>query len=206
MTNTMTDKNAYLAYENALYASGYKYIAGVDEAGRGPLAGPVVSAAVILPQDTSFLEIKDSKQVSAKKRDALFDEIKKYAIAYSIVVADVDIIDSVNILQATLLSMEQSIQLLKITPEYVLTDFETLSIPYPQWNLIKGDQKSKSIAAASILAKVTRDKVMEYLDGFFPMYEFERHKGYPTKIHRELLIENGPCAIHRKLYVKKYKK
>lgn len=180
-------------------------LAGVDEAGRGPLAGPVCAAAVILPKDFFVPEINDSKKLTEKKREALFDVITQNAISYSIAFADVDYIEKNNILQATFYAMRQAVEGLKITPDYVLIDGNrTQGINIPTECVVSGDAKSQSIAAASILAKVTRDRYcLEVLDKKYPEYCFFKHKGYGTKLHTEKLREFGPCPEHRMSFLGK---
>lgn len=176
-------------------------IAGVDEAGRGPLAGPVVAAAVILPRNFHHPEIDDSKKLSARKRSYLFDHIVKNAVAHAFGIIDHTIIDDINILNATKNAMTAAITALQPAPEVVLIDAVTLNtIACKQLALIKGDTLSISIAAASILAKVERDRIMTRYHTQFPVYGFDRHKGYPTKYHREQLKAHGPCAIHRRSF------
>ena len=176
-----------------------KVLAGVDEAGRGPLAGPVCAAAVILPSDFYMEEINDSKKLTEKKREKLYDVIIENALSYSIKFADVAYIEENNILQATFHAMKQAVEGLDITPDYVLIDGNrTQGIELPTECIIGGDAKSQSIAAASILAKVTRDRYcMEVLDKNYPQYCFSKHKGYGTKLHTEKLKEFGPCPEHR---------
>jgi len=176
-----------------------KALCGVDEAGRGPLAGPVCAAAVILPEDFYMEEINDSKKLTEKKREKLYDVIIKNALSYSIKFADVSYIEENNILQATFYAMKQAVEGLKITPDYVLVDGNrTQGIEIPTECVIGGDAKSQSIAAASILAKVTRDRYcMDVLDKKYPEYCFSKHKGYGTKLHTEKLKEFGPCPEHR---------
>ena len=176
-----------------------KVLAGVDEAGRGPLAGPVCAAAVILPSDFYMEEINDSKKLTEKKREKLYDVIIENALSYSIKFADVAYIEENNILQATFHAMKQAVEGLGITPDYVLIDGNrTQGIELPTECVIGGDAKSQSIAAASILAKVTRDRYcMEVLDKNYPQYCFSKHKGYGTKLHTEKLKEFGPCPEHR---------
>lgn len=182
-----------------------KVIAGVDEAGRGPLAGPVCAAAVILPQDFYMEEINDSKKLTEKKREKLYDVIIENAISYSIQFADVAYIEENNILQATFHAMKKAVEGLKITPDYVLVDGNrTQGIEYPTECVVGGDAKSQSIAAASILAKVTRDRYcLEVLDKKYPEYFFAKHKGYGTKLHTEKLKELGPCPEHRLSFLTK---
>lgn len=190
--------------EKTLYADGIRYIAGIDEVGRGPLAGPVVAAAVILPKKFNILGVDDSKKLTEKKRDALYDVIIKHAIAYSIGVVDNYIIDEINILEATKLAMKKAIEGLETKPEYILIDALTLKdVPIPQRGIIKGDSISVSIAAASIIAKVTRDRMMVEFHDRFPQYAFDQNKGYGTKAHYEGIQCYGPCLIHRQTFLKK---
>ncbi len=189
-------------FEHRAKTKGYTIIAGVDEAGRGPLAGPVVSAAVVLPDNISLqgplAGIDDSKKLSEKKRLALFPLIKKHAIAVSTGMADPLEIDTINILQASLLSMKRAVNALAVKPDFLLIDGKfTIDSVIDQSAIVKGDSKSISIAAASIVAKVTRDAIMCDLHAAYPMYDFIRHKGYPTKAHKQSIIEHGPCPIHR---------
>lgn len=187
-------------FENA--AKGY--VCGIDEAGRGPLAGPVVAAAVILPEDETFLYLNDSKKLSEKKRNLLFEEIKEKAIAFGIGIVDHTIIDEINILQATYEAMRIAIDNLSIKPDVLLNDAVTIpGIDIEQIPIVKGDAKSVSIAAASVLAKVTRDRIMEDLAIKYPIYGFEKHKGYGTKQHRDALLEYGPCEEHRLTFLGK---
>lgn len=188
-------------YEREARQKGYKMIAGVDEAGRGCLAGPVVAAAVILPPDWSTADINDSKQLSASKRDSLFDIIQQHALNTAVGIVAENVIDEVNILQATYRAMEQAVTSLSIAPDYLLLDAVTLAhLPLPQKGMPKGDQLSISIAAASIIAKVTRDRLMVDYDRLYPKYGFANHKGYGTKQHLEAIATHGPCPIHRKTF------
>lgn len=183
----------------------YSYICGIDEAGRGPLAGPVVAGAVILPKDARILYINDSKKLSEKKREELFDIICSEALAYGVGVVDAERIDEINILQATYEAMREAVNKLCITPDILLNDAVTIpEINIRQVPIIKGDAKSMSIAAASILAKVTRDRMMLEYDAAYPEYGFARHKGYGTKQHTQALAEYGACPIHRKTFIKKF--
>lgn len=187
--------------------SAYDYIAGIDEAGRGPLAGPVVAASVILPKDCEILYLNDSKQVSAKRRDELFDEIKEKAIAYGIGVASPGRIDEINILQATYEAMRAAIaQMSEIqSPDILLVDAVHIpEVDTKQVGIIKGDAKSVSIAAASILAKVTRDRFMLEMDKVYPEYGFASHKGYGSKMHIEAIKKYGPSPIHRETFIKNF--
>ena len=178
------------------------YIAGIDEAGRGPLAGPVVAAAVILPKDIFLPFLNDSKKVTEKRRDVLFDEIKQNAIAYGIGIASNTLIDEINILQATYEAMREAINALEKTPDVLLVDAVHIpDINIKQVGIVKGDAKSVNIAAASILAKVTRDRLMAEYDKIYPEYGFASNKGYGTATHIAALKEIGPCAIHRKSFI-----
>ncbi|MCL2799099.1 MAG: ribonuclease HII [Endomicrobia bacterium] len=181
---------------------GFKFVAGIDEAGRGPLAGPVIAAAVILPQGIDIPHLNDSKQLTEKKRETLFDIIREKALAYAVSSIDNNAIDRINILQATFIVMKNSIDGLKINPELCLVDGNH-KIPGLQFNqqaVVDGDAKSASIAAASILAKVTRDRIMIEYAKQYPLYKFEKHKGYGTKTHIEALKAHGACPIHRKTF------
>ena len=187
-----------LEYENNLYDKGIKYIAGVDEVGRGPLVGPVVTAAVILPKGYYNNRINDSKKISEKKRMELYEIIMKDAIAVSVGIMDNTVIDKVNIYEATKLAMYDAINKLQVKPEHILIDamkLEKLEIPFD--SIIKGDAKSISIAAASIVAKVTRDNMMLELDKLYPEYGFCKHKGYPTKAHLEAIKKYGVLDNYR---------
>ena len=178
------------------------YVAGIDEAGRGPLAGPVVAAAVILPKDIFLPFLNDSKKVTEKRRDVLFDEIKQNAIAYGIGIASNTLIDEINILQATYEAMREAINSLEKKPDVLLVDAVHIpDINIKQVGIVKGDAKSVNIAAASILAKVTRDRVMAEYDKIYPEYGFASNKGYGTATHIAALKEVGPCAIHRKSFI-----
>ena len=190
--------------ENELREAGIKYIAGVDEAGRGPLAGPVFAAAVILNENEIIEGLNDSKKLSEKRREALFDIICEKAIAYSICAVDEKRIDEINILNATMEAMSGAVEDLKITPEYVLIDGNKCpQIKIPCEAVVKGDSKSASIAAASILAKVSRDRYITEIAAQYPEYGFEKHKGYGTKAHTEAILQHGPCEIHRRTFLKK---
>lgn len=194
----------WFLYENELAKQGYKNICGVDEAGRGPLAGPVCAAAVILKPNDIIEGVNDSKKLTEKKREMLYDVIKERAISYSIAFATVEEIEEMNILNATMLAMKRAVEGLEIPAEYAIIDGnKTPQLEIPCNYIVKGDAKSMSIAAASILAKVTRDRLLlEYAEQY-PQYHFEKHKGYGTKVHREALIEHGACPIHRKSFLKK---
>lgn len=190
-------------YERELRDRGIRYIAGIDEVGRGPLAGPVVAAAVILPEDFDVLGVNDSKKLSEKRREELFIKIKEKAIAWAIGMADNRIIDEINILQATKQAMREAVGNLEVQPEHLLIDAVKLEdVEVPQTAIIKGDEKSLSVAAASILAKVTRDHMMVDYANEFPGYAFEKNKGYGTKAHYEGLRAQGLCPIHRKTFLK----
>ena len=196
-----------LQYERALLAKGLQYIAGVDEVGRGPLAGPVVCAAVIMPLDAEsiIIGVDDSKKLSAKKREILAEEIKKRALAYTIVEVSEKEIDEINILEATKLGMKKAIETLAIPPETVLTDGNmTIDISFPQRSVIGGDALSYSIGAASIIAKVYRDKMMDEYAKEYPQYAFESNKGYGTAAHIQAIKEYGLCPIHRRTFTKKF--
>ena len=187
-----------LFFERRARGDGYTCIAGLDEAGRGPLAGAVVAAAVVLPEGLLIPGLTDSKQVPERSRERLFDVIRSQAVCFGIGVADERTIDEVNILQATIIAMERALSQLSPQPDYLLLDAITLSrVPLPQNPLIKGDCRSHSIAAASILAKVTRDRMMLELHAQYPQYNFKKHKGYGTKEHLQLIGQHGPCEAHR---------
>jgi ribonuclease HII len=188
-------------FELASQQKGYKQIAGIDEAGRGALAGPVIAAAVILPINCGIKGLRDSKQLSPKQRAYLFDEIHDVAVSVGIGAADHRVIDHLNILQATLLAMREAVEKLTPAPDYVLVDGSDL----PEVGIVgeaipKGDNKSYSIAAASIIAKVTRDRLMAELDPIYPNYGFSRHKGYPTSQHRQAIAQFGTSEIHRRTF------
>lgn len=189
------------AYEHEAWARGYEIVAGVDEAGRGPLAGPVSVAAVILPHDLCLPKLNDSKKLSAKVREELFDEIQEKAIAVGTALIDAQTIDRVNIYQATINGMYEAIFSLQPEPQEVLIDAVPLeNLPMASQSIIKGDAKSASIAAASIIAKVTRDRLMDEYDKIYPEYGFAQHKGYGTAQHIEALKKYGPCPIHRRSF------
>jgi len=191
-------------FEQKYFDSGVKLICGVDEAGRGPLAGPVCAAAVILPPNIDIPGLDDSKKLSDKRRRELFPLIRERAVAYAIAFADHQEIDEINILQATFLAMERAIQGLSIKPEVALIDGNRQKdFGLPVETIVHGDSRSASIAAASILAKVTRDDLMLEMANEYPQYGFEVHKGYGTKAHYAALSEHGPCPIHRKSFLKK---
>ena len=194
--------------EKEWYQKGAKRICGIDEAGRGPLAGPVVVAAVIMPEDSMIEGVNDSKKVSEKKREKLYDEITSNAIAWGVGIIDQKEIDKINILNATKKGLTKALTELVEKPDIILVDaltgIDTLGIPYQ--SIIKGDAKSYSIAAASIIAKVTRDRIMRQWDELYPEYGFEKHKGYGTKAHIEAIKNYGICPLHRKTFVKNFTK
>ncbi len=189
-------------FEKPLYDKGVKYIAGIDEVGRGPLAGPVVTCAMVLKPDVLIEGVNDSKKVSEKNREILFDIIINNCISYGIGMANEKVIDRINILNATKEAMKESVSNLKITPEHLLIDAVDLGVDIPYTPLIKGDAFSISIAAASIVAKVTRDRLMVAYDEIYPEYGFSRNKGYGTAEHVEALKKYGPCPIHRMSFIK----
>lgn len=192
---------AMMQIEQQYYKQGYRFIAGVDEAGRGPLAGPVVAAAVILPEDCRLLGLNDSKQLSERKRQALFEDIKRTAVSFSIAIITNEEIDELNIYEATKKAMAQAIKQLDPKPDHILIDAVPLELSsYSTESIVKGDQRSISIAAASILAKVTRDQLMKDIHKQYPMYQFDHHMGYGTKQHLELLRKYGPSPFHRKSF------
>ena len=190
-------------YENKRYAEGYTAVCGCDEAGRGPLCGPVVAAAVILPKDAVIEGLDDSKKLTEKKREKLFDIIKETAIAYAIAEASPEEIDEINILNASMLAMRRAVEMLPKKADFALIDGNhSRGFDIPTEAVVKGDSKSYSIAAASILAKVTRDRGCIELDRQFPMYGIAKHKGYPTKEHMDAMREYGPSPIHRRTFLK----
>lgn len=196
--------NTMLTYERAVSLLGYEHICGVDEAGRGPLAGEVFAAAVILPEGYVLEGLNDSKKISEKKREALFEIIKKDAVSWCVATASVNEIDDINIRNATYLAMRRAISGLSVSADYALIDGDCIKeLSLPHQCVIKGDAKSLSIAAASILAKVSRDRYMIDEAKKYPEYLFEKHKGYGTALHTELLKKHGPCPIHRKTFLKK---
>ncbi len=195
----MTEFNLY-QYEDELYEKGITYIAGIDEAGRGPLAGPVVAAAVILKKGAKLNLVDDSKKLSEKQRQKALIQIKENSLAIGIGIASVEEIDRINIYRAAREAMHSAIKQLKIKPEYLLIDAMPMELDIPNKSIIKGDQKSISIAAASIIAKTTRDQYMIEMDKVFPLYNFKQHKGYGTKEHIELIKRHGYTPIHRKTY------
>ena len=183
----------------------YGTVCGIDEAGRGPLCGPVVAAAVILPDEYNILYINDSKKLSETKREEVYKEIDKYAVAYGVGIVSPEKIDEINILQATYEAMRTAIHKLSVTPDILLNDAVTIPmVDIKQVPIIKGDAKSQSIAAASIVAKVTRDHLMEEYDKLYPEYGFAKHKGYGTAAHIKAIKEYGPCPIHRRTFIKNF--
>ena len=193
-----------LEFEKEALAKGYKSVCGVDEAGRGPLAGPVCAAAVILPEGVIIEGVNDSKKLSEKKRESLFDVIREQALSYSIAYATVDEIEKINILNATMLAMRRAIDGLDIKADYAMIDGNKIPpIDIDAECIVKGDAKSMSIACASILAKVSRDRLLYKYAEEYPMYGFDKHKGYGTKVHREAILKYGPCPYHRKSFLKK---
>ena len=192
--------------EKILHSRGFKNICGIDEAGRGPLAGPVVIAGVIMPEDSMIEGVNDSKKVSEKKRELLYDKIIKEAISYSVAIIGQDVIDEINILNATKKGLTNVVEGLDVRPDLIIVDalehIDTKGIPYE--SIIKGDAKCYSIAAASILAKVTRDRIMREWDLVYPQYGFAKHKGYGTAFHIQAIKEYGLCPIHRRSFTKKF--
>ena len=192
-------------YEISAKLKGFSAVCGVDEAGRGPLAGPVFAAAVILPENCEIEGLNDSKKISEKKRDALFDVIKEKAVSWSVASVDEKIIDEINILQATYLAMCKAVEGLDIPADYALIDGNRMPpLDIDGETIIKGDANSPSIAAASILAKVSRDRFMLELAEKYPQYQFEKHKGYGTKLHYEMLTEHGISDCHRMSFLKSF--
>ena len=192
--------------EKKLHSRGFKNICGIDEAGRGPLAGPVVIAGVIMPEDSMIEGVNDSKKVSEKKRELLYDKIIEEAISYSVAIIGQDVIDEINILNATKKGLTNVVEGLNVRPDLIIVDalehIDTKGIPYE--SIIKGDAKCYSIAAASILAKVTRDRIMREWDLVYPQYGFAKHKGYGTAFHIQAIKEYGLCPIHRRSFTKKF--
>ena len=192
--------------ENKLYKQNIKYICGIDEAGRGPLAGPVVVGAVILPENSFIEGVNDSKKISDKIREKIYEQFIEEAIAYSVGIVDQKKIDEINILNATKLGVKIALEGLKQKPEIILIDalnnIDTLGIPYI--SVVKGDAKNYCISAASIIAKVTRDRIMREWDEIYPIYGFARHKGYGTAEHIRIIKENGACKLHRKTFIKNF--
>ena len=200
----MTSNSDMFIYENILFAEGVTLIAGMDEAGRGPLAGPV-TAACCIPDFSKIVEgVNDSKKLTEKKRGSLFDLIKSSSVSFSVVSVDEATIDEINILNATKKAMKEALQKLEIKPEYLLVDAVKCDFGLPYSPIIHGDALSYSIAAASVLAKVTRDRLMLEYDELYPEYGFAKHKGYGTKQHIEALKKYGPCPIHRRTFIKNF--
>lgn len=194
----------WLKYENEARLKGFTSICGVDEAGRGPLAGPLCAAAVILPENKIIEGVNDSKKLSEKKREMLFDKIINECVSYSIAFATVDEIEEMNILNATMLAMKRAVETLSIKADYAMIDGNKLPpLDIPCRYIVKGDANSQSIAAASILAKVSRDRLCYEYANKYPQYGFEKHKGYGTKLHIDAIKEYGPCEIHRMSFLKK---
>lgn len=194
----------WLGYENEAYAKGYTQICGVDEAGRGPLAGPVCAAAVILPKGKLIEGVNDSKKLTEKKREALFEVIKAEAASYAIAFATVEEIEELNILNATMLAMKRAVESLPQQADYAMIDGNRLpDLSIDCETIVKGDAKSHSIACASILAKVSRDRLLYEYAKEYPQYHFDKHKGYGTKLHVEALRTYGPCPVHRMSFLKK---
>lgn len=194
----------WLDYENKAREKGYRAVCGIDEAGRGPLAGPVFAAAVILPAGIYIEGINDSKKLSEKKREELFGVIQEKAIGWSVGFATEREIDEINILQATFLAMKRAFDGLEVRPDYALVDGNRMPpLDVPVQTVVRGDSLSESIAAASILAKVSRDRLMLEIDRLYPEYRFAKHKGYGTALHREMLLQYGPCPVHRRTFLKK---
>lgn len=194
----------WLSYEKEAVSKGYKAVCGVDEAGRGPLAGPVCAAAVILPENTIIEGVNDSKKLSEKKREALFDVIKEQALSYSIAFASVEEIEEINILNATMLAMKRAVEGLDVKADYAMIDGNRLpDLSIDSEFIIKGDAKSMSVACASILAKVSRDRLLYKYTEEYPEYLFDKHKGYGTKAHVEAIKKYGPCPYHRLSFLKK---
>ena len=193
-----------LEFEQLYRSQGFKAICGVDEAGRGPLAGPVFAAAVILPEDLIIEDVNDSKKLTEKKREKLFDIIKEKALAYCVASASVEEIEELNILQADMLAMKRAVEGLSVKADFAMIDGNKApELEIPAVPIVKGDAKSESIAAASILAKVSRDRLMLELAEKYPEYGFEKHKGYGTNAHREAILKYGPCEIHRMSFLGK---
>lgn len=194
------------SFDQKFYDQGINLLAGIDEAGRGPLAGPVVVACVIMPKDAKILGINDSKKVAEKKREKLYEQIMQEAVSVGVGIVDQKKIDEINILNATKKALTEAISKLTVKPELILVDalqhINTLGIPYT--SIIKGDATSYSIAAASIVAKVTRDRIMEEWDEVYPDYGFSKHKGYGTTEHIQKIKEIGPCILHRKSFIKNF--
>lgn len=191
-----------LQFERSLWEQGIAHIAGVDEVGRGCLFGDVVAAAVILPVGLTLPDINDSKQLSEKKREALYEDITKAAVAWSIARVEAEVIDRINIRQASRLAMKMAVSNLALQPQHLLVDAESVELDIPQTAIVKGDARSQSIGAASIVAKVTRDRLCEGIwEQLYPGYGISRHKGYATKAHREAIVRLGPSPLHRRSFL-----
>ncbi len=196
----------WLEFENIAYEKGFLNVCGVDEAGRGPLAGPVCAAAVILPKGMIIEGVNDSKKLSEKKREALFDVVKESSVAYNIAFATVEEIEEYNILNATMLAMKRAVEGLSVSADFAYIDGNRIpSLDIPAEYIVKGDARCMSVAAASILAKVARDRLMLAFSEEYPQYSFEKHKGYGTKVHIDAIKEFGPCPIHRPSFLTKIK-
>ncbi len=189
------------SFERRAHQRGHKMVAGIDEAGRGPLAGPVVAAAVILPFDYENTDIRDSKQLSAKKRETLYEIIKRDALSIGLGVVEVPVIDAINIFRASLAAMREAVSDLTILPDYLLIDgTKGVTLDIPEETIVKGDSRSISVASASIIAKVSRDKIMEMYHYQFPQYNFLKNKGYGTEEHRNAIRQYGSCKLHRRSF------
>ncbi len=189
------------SFERRAHQRGYRLIAGIDEAGRGPLAGPVVAAAVILPHDYENPEINDSKKLTPRKRERLYKVIEHDALSIGLGVVEASVIDDVNVFQATLMAMKEAVSNLSLKPDYLIIDGSCcIFVPLPQEAVVKGDSRSISVASASIIAKVSRDSIMEIYHRQFPQYNFLKNKGYGTGEHREAIKKYGPCKIHRRSF------
>ncbi len=205
LQNELDRLHKLVQYENEEYLNGTTYIAGIDEAGRGPLAGPVVASAVILPKGILIEGVNDSKKLSEKKREELFDVIVREAVAWGVGIVDNNIIDDINILNATRLAMRKAVEQLEVKPEILFIDSESLEdIKIKQRPLVRGDSLSQSIAAASIIAKVTRDRLITEIDGIYGGYGFAKHKGYGTAEHIEAIKRKGLCPVHRRSFTRRF--
>jgi ribonuclease HII len=193
-----------LTFETELWNQGIEYIGGIDEAGRGPLCGSVVAACVVMPKGLLIDGVNDSKKISEKKREKLYDIIFEKAIAVGVGIVDQEVIDKINIKQAARLAMKMAADNCKVRPQYLLIDAETIETDIPQRGIIKGDELSHSIAAASIIAKVTRDRMCIDWDKQYPQYGIAKHKGYGTKMHISAIKEFGPCPLHRRSFIKNF--
>ena len=201
-TLTIDMKMSFTAMEEQLYDQSFGSVCGVDEAGRGPLAGPVVAAAVIIPHDCQLDGLDDSKKLSPVRRQQLFDEIVDKDLICSVGIIDHECIDRINILQASLMAMRKAVMDLKQSPDFLLIDgiYTIPNVTFPQYAVVKGDSRCRAIAAASIVAKVTRDRIMDKYEALYPSFSFAQHKGYPTAKHMEELREHGPTEIHRRSF------